>query len=228
MNLHGTGLNVFETILARRSVRSYRDEDLDRKTIHTLLEAAVRAPTAVQEEPWAFVIVQDRQLLRRLSERAKPLYADELQRAGAPRANQRVETVSGPDFNLFHDAGTLILICAKPDGAFVAADCWLAAENLMLAACAMGLGSCVIGSAMPTLNLAETKSELGIPPEYSAVAPIIVGCPRGETPMTTRREPAVLAWLGEDKALPPQPSPSALVRYPGVESGPARSSRNCS
>lgn len=227
MHLQGAGLNVFETILARRSVRNYRDEDLDRKTIHTLLEAAVRAPTAVQEEPWAFVIVQDRQLLRRLSDRAKPLFAEEPQRAGAPHAS-RVETFSNPDFNVFHDAGTLILICAKPGGSLVAADCWLAAENLMLAACAMGLGSCVIGSALPALNLAETKSELGIPVEYAAVAPIVVGHPRGETPKTTRREPVVLAWLGEDKALLPPQSPSALPRYPGFESGPARSSRNCS
>lgn len=187
-------LNVFETILARRSVRGYREGDLDRKTINTLLEAAVRAPTAIHEEPWAFVIVQDRQLLRRLSERAKPLFAEELPRA---------ETADDPDFNIFYDAGTLILICARPLGPFVAADCWMAAENLMLAACALGLGSCVIGAALPALNLPEIKSELRIPAECSAVAPIIVGHPRGATPISTRREPAVLAWLHADAPYAP-------------------------
>lgn len=42
------------------------------------------------------------------------------------------------------------------------ADCWLAAENLMLSACALGLGTCCIGSAIPALNSPEAKSELGI------------------------------------------------------------------
>lgn len=187
-------LNVFETILARRSVRSYRDAALDRKVIRTLLEAAVRAPTAVHEEPWAFVIVQDRQVLHDLSERAKPLFREELRRAGAERSGHSFDVLAGTNVDLFYDAGTLIVICASPIGPFVAADCWLAAENLMLAACALGLGTCVIGSALPALAVPEVKARLGIPDEYAAIAPIIVGQPRGATPATTRREPRVLAW----------------------------------
>jgi nitroreductase len=186
--------NVLETILARRSVRSYRAESLDRKGIGTLLEAAVRAPTAVQEEPWAFLVVQDRKLLHDLSERAKPLFAEELRRAGGERRGHGFDVFASPDFNIFYDAGTLIVICARPISPFVAADCWLAAENLMLAACAAGLGTCVIGSAVSALNMAEVKDQLGIPAEYAAIAPIIVGFPRGPTPATTRREPLVLAW----------------------------------
>lgn len=194
MQRASSDLNVFEAILARRSVRSYRDGDLDQKTIRTLLEAAVRAPTAVHEEPWAFVIVQNRQLLHRLSERAKPLFAEEVRHVSMARASHAFDVFASPDFNIFYDAGTLIVICAKPTGPFVTADCWLAAENLMLAACAMGLGTCVIGSALQALNIPEIKAELSIPAEYSAVAPIIVGHPRGETPATPRREPLVLAW----------------------------------
>jgi nitroreductase len=186
--------SVFETILARRSVRSYGDQELDRKTIGTLLEAAVRAPTAVHEEPWLFVVVQDRQLLSRLSERAKPLFAEEVRRAGEERTGHAFDIFASPDLNIFYDAGTLIVICASPIGPFVGADCWLAAENLMLAACAMGLGSCVIGSALPALNTPDIKTQLGIPADCSAVAPIIVGHPRGKTPATSRREPRVLAW----------------------------------
>ncbi len=194
MRTPNTGLNVFETILARRSVRSYRHAILDRATVGSLLEAAVRAPTAVHEEPWAFVIVQDRQLLHRLSERAKPLFAEEVRRAGLERAGHAFDAFASPDFDIFHDAGTLIVICAKPIGPFVAADCWLAAENLMLAACAMGLGTCVIGSSLPALNLAEMKAELSIPADYSAIAPIVVGHPGGATPATPRKQPLILGW----------------------------------
>jgi nitroreductase len=194
MQWPSSGSDVFETILARRSVRSYGDQDIDRKIIGTLLEAAVRAPTAVREEPWLFVIVQDRELLRLLSERAKPLFAEEVRRAGVERPAHAFDIFASPDLNIFYDAGTLIVICARPIGPYVGADCWLAAENLMLVACAMGLGSCVIGSALPALNTPDIKNQLGIPADCAAVAPIIVGHPRGKTPATSRREPLVLAW----------------------------------
>lgn len=183
-----TSLNVFESILARRSVRGYRGDDVGQNAIRTLLEAAVRAPTALHEEPWAFVIVQDRQLLHLLSEHAKPLLAKEA------RPGIAFDVAAKPDFDIFHGAGTLIVICAKPTAHFAAADCWLATENLMLAACAMGLGTCVIGSALAALNMQEMKVQLDIPAEYSAIAPIIVGHPLGETPATSRREPFILAW----------------------------------
>src|ERR1035437_4638853 len=115
MQWENAGLNVFETILARRSVRSYRDLEVDRKTIRTLREAPVRAPTATHAEPWAFVIVQDRQRLYRLSERAKPLFAAEVLHGGVKRSRQSFEHLVCPDVNIFHDAGTLIIICARSE-----------------------------------------------------------------------------------------------------------------
>lgn len=188
-------LNVFEAILARRSVRGYTPQEVDRGTIHTLLEAAVRAPTALHEEPWAFVVIQDKARLQQLSDRAKPLFAAEVRRSGQAWAGHNLEIFLKPEFNIFYDAGTLIIICANAMGPFAAADSWLAAENLMLAACAMGLGTCVIGTALPALNLASVKAELGIPDKYSAIAPIIVGHPAGEAALSLRKEPFVLAYL---------------------------------
>lgn len=187
-------MSVMDGIRERRSVRSYLPRKLERATILALLDAAVCAPTAIHQEPWAFVVVQDVNLLKRLSDRAKPLLVEEAQRAHRDRGGHRLEIFESPDFNLFYDAGTLIVICGKSMGPYVVADCWLAAENLMLAACSMGLGSCVIGSAVLGLNTSEVKAELGIPTEISVIAPIIVGVPSGETSPSLRREPEVLAW----------------------------------
>jgi len=78
------------------------------------------------------------------------------------------------DFNVFYNAGTLIIICAKPFGPLVDPDCWLAEENLLLAACATGLGSYMIGYAILALSAPEIKTEIGIPAEVTLVAPIIV------------------------------------------------------
>ena len=186
--------NVFEAILARRSVRNYAPDGLDRNTVQTLLEAAVRAPTAMHEEPWAFVVVQDHALLQRLSDLAKPIFVEEVRHRNLQGTSHSFDHFTRPDFNIFHGADTLIVICAKPSSPFVAADCWLAAENLMLTACAIGLGSCVIGSAVAALNIHKVKTELGIPDEYSAIAPIVVGVPSGETRATSRKDPKVLLW----------------------------------
>lgn len=185
---------LFEAILARRSVRTYTPDVLDRNIVQTLLEAAVRAPTAMHEEPWAFVVVQDHALLQRLSDLAKPIFVEEARHRNLHGAGHSFDHFTKPDFNIFHGADTLIIICAKPLGSFIVADCWLAAENLMLAASAIGLGSCVIGSAVATLNIHKVKTELGIPDEYSSIAPIVVGVPSGETPSTSRKEPLILSW----------------------------------
>ncbi|HTP42836.1 MAG TPA: nitroreductase family protein [Nitrospiria bacterium] len=185
---------IMEAINQRRSVRSFSPQPVDRADIRALLAAAVRAPTAVHEEPWAFSIIQDATALRRLSDRAKPLFLEEAHRAHLDRGGHAFDRFASPDFNIFYNAGTLIVICGRLGGPFVIADCWLAAENLMLAACAMGLGTCVIGSALPALNAPEVKAGIGIPPDCSAVAPIIVGVPSGETPLSPRKEPVILSW----------------------------------
>jgi nitroreductase len=79
-------------------------------------------------------------------------------------------------------------------GSFVTADCWLAAENLMLASSAIRLGSCVIGSAVAALNIRKVKEDLDIPDEYTVIAPIVVGVPSGKIQATSRKEPFILSW----------------------------------
>ena len=197
-------LGTIDAIHSRRAVRNFQPTAVDEHTVRQLLDAAVHAPTAMHLEPWAFVVVQDKGVLRHVSDRAKQVMRErttahrELLRApGAAPGGRHIALLDNPDFNVFYDAGTLIVICAKRLGEFVTADCWLAAENVMLAACAMGLGSCCIGFALPALHEADVKRELGIPEGIDAVAAIIVGVPRGETPVVPRKSPEVLRWISE-------------------------------
>jgi nitroreductase len=191
-------MSVMDAIYKRRSVRSFASQDVTPDAVLKLLDAAVHAPTAVHEEPWGFVVVQDRALLKRLSQRAKELL---------PKLEGRVHLRDGsshhfaPPDDVFHGAGTLIVIYGKPLGPFVEADCWLAAENLMLAARSMGLGTCVIGLAVAALNTPEWKTALEVPADMTAYAPIILGVPAGETPVIERREPQVLSWKRGATAL---------------------------
>ena len=192
-----TKLDTISAIYQRRAVRSYTAEKIEEETIEQLLDAAVHAPTAVHREPWAFVIIQNKERLRQYSDRAKSLLlaqeeATSFFRAAEPKA---LAVLSDPDFNIFYDAGTLVVIGCRARGLFVEADCWLAAENLMLAATAKGLGTCCIGFAVNILNTPEVKRELGIPEGGAAVAPIIIGVPKGPVAPTTRKAPDVLSWI---------------------------------
>lgn len=187
-------MSLMDAIYKRHSVRSYLPEAIARQTINALLAAAVQAPTGLDLESWAFVVVQDRKLLGKLSELAKEHYLQEVRHEHLERSRRTFEHIENHDFNIFYNAGTLIIICALTDDPLGAAGCWLAAENLMLAACAMGLGSCVIGSSVAGLNSAAAKSELGISDAYTVVAPLLVGVPTCDGVPAPRKPPKILAW----------------------------------
>lgn len=188
-------MTVMDVIYMRHAVRAYVEEPVDRETITTLLMAAVHAPTAMHEEPWVFTIIQDKDVLKNLSDDAKKLLAAGMEDIPPEHRKNAEKMVKDPDFNIFYNAGTLMVIWAKPMGPFVTADCWLAAENLMLAACEMGLGTCVIGFAVSALNTPQWESRLGLHGKMTAVAPIIIGYPDGEPKPVARKKPEIAAWL---------------------------------
>ncbi len=187
-------ISVMDAINARHSTRNYSSARIESGAIHLLLDAAVRAPTAMHREPWAFVIVQDIAQLKHISDIAKQLFVTEIDHAHLDRGGHTLDAFRSPGFNIFYNASTLIVICAKQEGLFEMADCWLAAENLMLAACAMGLSTCVIGSAVAGLNAAEVKNALNIPAGMAAVAPIIVGKSEASDTVSPRKSPQILHW----------------------------------
>jgi nitroreductase len=186
-------MELKQAIRARHAVRSYSRQAVEEQAIRLLLEAAIRAPSARNEQPWAFAIVQNRAQLERYSDRAK---ADFLARAAATgEAAASARLLRDESFNVFYDAGTLIVICTTEQSHYAEADCWLSAQNLMLAACDLGLGTCPIGLAVPVLNTAQVKSELSIPERGAAIAPIVVGYPSGPAALAMPRSaPRILSW----------------------------------
>jgi nitroreductase len=194
-------LSALDAIYGRRSVRSYTSFALEKSTVRALLDAAVQAPTAMHEQPWLFVVVQDDHMLKRLSDKVKATWAEssipESQRHVAQGSHVHAEFIARlqePAFNVFYDAGTLIVICARRLDPFSTADCWLAAENLMLAATALGLGTCCIGAAAATLNDPHVKAMLRMPADVHAVAPIVVGVAEGSAKPVARAEPEIVSW----------------------------------
>jgi len=87
------------------------------------------------------------------------------------------------------------VISGNAPGSWIVEDCALAAENLMLTAHLMGLGSCWIGFAQGYLNTPAGKRTLGLPESWVPVAPIILGFPAAPPEPVPRKEPEI-RWVG--------------------------------
>lgn len=186
-------MDLNEAIAGRRAVREYTSEAIDEGTIRRLIDAAVRAPSAVNQQPWTFTVVRDQTVLDRVSRDAK---VHMLQTMPASAHSEHFRSIlADPNFHIFYHAPVLILISARAAGPWIVEDCTLAAENLMLAAYAAGLGTCWIGFAQTFLNTSEGKNVLGIPAAWVPVAPIIVGHPKTPSAAVPRNEPSI-RWVG--------------------------------
>ena len=168
-----SGVDALHAIYERRAVREYTGVKPSRDMLKRLLDAAVQAPSAMDLQPWSFVVVQDAATLKRLSDHAKKLSLARMP-SGSGLSLYRRE-LEDPKTDIFHGAGTLVVIVAKPGPWPGVEDCCLAGQNLMLAAHALGLGTCPIGYARDALNEPSFKRELGIPNDHSVAMAIVVG-----------------------------------------------------
>jgi nitroreductase len=188
--------SAIRAIYERRAIRTYDDRPISRDDVELVLDAAIHAPSAVNCQPWAFVVIQEREALARYAKEGTQLLLDEplaveVVESGLPDMDRLRQMASGPDFELFHGAPALVVIYAtSADGV---PDCFLAAQNLMLASWTLGLGTCPIGLARPLFNRAEVKKELGVSPEWTCALPIAIGWPDAAAAPTSRR-PAQVAW----------------------------------
>lgn len=187
-------MDVVDAIYNRHAVRDYLAKKVDSSVINKLLDAAIQAPAALHEESRAFVVIQNKRILDRLSESAKALLLTESKDCESQQRKHILDVVKEKEYHVFYNASTLIVIYSTFQGPFVTADCWLAAENLMLSALVYGLASCVIGFSVSALNLPEWKAELKIPEGMTAIAPIIIGWPAGKTLPSSHNPPEILMW----------------------------------
>lgn len=154
----GTMNETIQTIMTRTSVREFSGEKASRENLETILKAAMAAPSAVNVQPWVFIAVTDDTILARLEE-------------GLPYAK------------MLRAAGSAIVVCGVPnkDDTFAKLhwehDCSAAAENILLAARALGLGA-VWTAVHPDKNRVQTVRDVcRIPPEVIPFAVIPVGIP---------------------------------------------------
>jgi nitroreductase len=185
-------MDLMDAIFHRRATRDFTQAPVDDEAIRFVIAAAIQAPNAMNRQPWSFAVVTDPEILDRCARRAKAHVLASLS-PGSPLAHYRAH-LAAREFHIFYNAPALIVISATAPDPMATQDCCLAAENLMLAAHASGLGTCWIGFAEPWLRQPEGRNELGLPSHHLPVAPIIIGHPRITPPAQPRRDPDI-RWI---------------------------------
>ena len=163
-------MNVFEAIKERRSIRSFKEEDVKEEDIEMLIEAARWAPSAGNIQPWEFIIVRRHELKKELAEAA-----------------------FGQAF--VEEAPIVIVVCADENRSFQGysvrgktlyciQDTAAAIQNIHLTAHSLGLGTCWIGA----FSEGETARILKVPNGVRPVAIVPIGYP-AESPAPRNRRP---------------------------------------
>ncbi len=186
---------VIEAIKKRRSVRAYDSKPIPEDMLHTIIEAGNEAPSAMNSQPWRFVIVRSRDAKRKLLAAALPQakkIADLVKASDPVRYEAIRKRYSELPDPVYYSAPAVVFVIGS--GRFAAHSCPLACENMMLAAQSLGLGSCWVGSGAMVLDDRDVKKLLELAEGESIFGPILLGYPKGETNRPPKKEPKVM-WI---------------------------------
>ncbi len=156
-------MDILKIIKSRRSIRKYKPNPVPGHLLNKVLEAARWAPSAMNRQPWHFIVVLDENTKRKVAKYSKLYFV------GNRHVNQ---------------APVVIIVCGKVRGnKWAEIDCALASENIMLEAHSLGLGTCFIGAFKED----KLKEILKIPEEVKIIGLITLGYPDGKASETLRK-----------------------------------------
>jgi len=179
-------LEIFEAINTQRAMRRLKPDPVPDDLIWKVLEAATRAPSGGNRQPWNFLVVRDPEKKRKIAE----WYLDSwnksygLIKQAAMASPETAKTYASAEYLANHLAEVPVLIIATVNNAGVApvsppgASIYPAVQNLMLAARALGLGTCL--TTLHRTHEAEVKQLLGISENVETMALIPLGWPKGK------------------------------------------------
>jgi nitroreductase len=167
---------TLNTIFSRKSVRHFTDEDVSKEQLELIVKAGMAAPTAVNMQPWSFVIVKDRETLDKL--------ASEL-----------------PYAKMLYQAPAAIVVCAIPEWSikehpekYSVIDCSAATQNILLAVESIGLGAVWTAAYPREERMISVRNILNIPESIIPLNVIPVGHPTGEDTPKDKWKPDRLHW----------------------------------
>jgi nitroreductase len=182
---------TIKTLLNRRSVRTYKPEQIKDEDLQIILKAGMYAPSAMNQQSRHFTVVQNKETLRRINETCKVIFSKS--------GNQRFEEMAkSENFSVFHNAPTLIIVSGDEKAIAPQCDCTLANGTMFLAAASIGIASCWIHALTQINGTAEGQAlikELGLPEGNKIFASGAFGYNASELPIAPPRKENVVTIL---------------------------------
>jgi nitroreductase len=169
---------VLDVIKARKSIRAYQDKPLPKDVIESILEAARNAPTARNMQELEYKVVAGKALIEKL----QGGIAKAMQSEGMP-----LKSPPGAKPNFFYGAPLVIIVTGPKDNLWAAVDAGLAAQNIMLYATSIDLGSVFIGMAKLIEKDKALLKALNIKDDKTIVACVICGYPAENPPAKEKK-----------------------------------------
>ncbi len=183
---------TFETLLTnRRSIRKYQDKPVAVELIQEMIQESTLAPNAGNEQPWKFIIVNNKEMLKKISDESKKNILTRIAANSDDYAKKYQRMLQNESFNVFYNAPCLLMIFGRSHLKNLYVDCALAAGYFMMAASSRGMGTCWVNLGTE-IHDPEMIKELAIPDNCTIVAPIILGYPENIPPIPKRKEPDIV------------------------------------
>jgi nitroreductase len=149
------------------------------------------APSSANGQPWRFIIVNNKDVIKRLSDDSKKNLVTHIEQKPDSPLKKYEANLRNPGFNVFYNAPCLVFIAGPKQVQSLYADCSLAACYFMFSASARNLGTCWIGLGTNIQDPALLKL-IGMPDDHKIVAPLILGYPKVIPSAPERTEPQIL------------------------------------
>lgn len=173
---------VMKTIMHRRAIRRFEARQIEEEVLEQILQAGLYAPSAGGRQGVILAVCQDPVINERLGKIKRANSNPSMATATSFVSKEQPSIADDPKLvNAFYDAPTVITMFAPKNFLFSVEDCAVAAENMMLAADSLGVGSCYIGqgwTAFADPYGQEILREWGIRTDYYAVMQLLLGYPR--------------------------------------------------
>lgn len=182
----------FETILKnRRSIRDFQNKEVPLPILKEIIQDTCLAPTSSNGQPCRFIIIQNRDCIKKLSNESKKSLLDDLDRNPNLPLKQYEAALRDERFNVFYNAPCLVLFVGPKDVYSLDVDCGLTVAYFMFSATSRGLGTCWIGLGAHVRDK-KILDEIGVPSGCRIVAPIIIGYPESIPAASERHSPDIL------------------------------------
>jgi len=185
-----------ELLQKRRAIRDFEEREVPSKIIDEILQESTLAPSASNNQPCRFVVVQCRKTIKALSDESKANLLYDHAEKKIKLAPDYVTFLQNENFNVFYNASCLIYIVGAKSVGSLDVDAALAASYIMFSAVARNLGTCWVALGA-NIRDPQLKGELGISDNHRIVAPIIMGYPKVIPVATKRHAPEILRVITE-------------------------------